>query len=88
MTHLLKLVDKMYTYEMIQRALLKIQNRHNFVHRRTEGRTNGWTDKVDPVYPIFNFVEAGRPGISVFNFKRLNSLRPSKAYMRDAYMRQ
>ena len=44
-TQLLKMLDRMYKYEM-----LKIQNRHESVHR--------WTDKVKPVYPPFNFVEA------------------------------
>ena len=36
----------------IRQVLLKIQ-RHNSVHRRTDGQT----DKVKPVYPPFNFVE-------------------------------
>ena len=47
----------------IQWVLLKIQSRHDSVHRRTDGqtdgRTDGQTDKVIPVYPPFNFVEAG-----------------------------
>ena len=59
----------------IQWVFLKIQSRHNFVHRRTDGRmdgrtdgqtdgrtdgrTDGQTDKVIPVYPPFNFVEVG-----------------------------
>ena len=34
---------------------LKIQSGHNSVHRRTDGQT----DKVIPVYPPINFVEAG-----------------------------
>ena len=29
----------------------------------TDGQTDGQTDKVKPVYPSFNFVEAGRGGI-------------------------
>ena len=36
-------------------VFLKIQSRHDSVHRRTDGQT----DKVIPVYPPFNFVEAG-----------------------------
>ena len=39
----------------MRRVLLKIQSGHDSVHRRTDGRT----DKVKPVYPPFNFVEAG-----------------------------
>ena len=38
----------------MRRVLLKIQSGHDSVHRRTEGKT----DKVKPVYPSFNFVEA------------------------------
>ena len=40
--------------------LLKIQSGHDSVHRRTDGQT----DKVIPVYPPFNFVEAA--GITMF----------------------
>ena len=47
----------------IRWVLLKIQSGHDSVHRRTDGqtdgRTDGQTDKVIPVYPPFNFVEAG-----------------------------
>ena len=39
----------------IRWVLLKIQNGHDSVHRRTDGQT----DKVIPVYPPINFVEAG-----------------------------
>ena len=39
----------------IRWVLLKIQRGHDSVHRRTDGQT----DKVKPVYPPFNFVEAG-----------------------------
>ena len=42
----------------IRRVLLKIQSGNDSVHRRTDGRTDGQTDKVKPVYPPFNFVEA------------------------------
>ena len=38
----------------IRWVLLKIQSGHDSVHRRTDGQT----DKVIPVYPPFNFVEA------------------------------
>ena len=43
----------------IRWVLLKIQSGHDSVHRRTDGQT----DKVIPVYPPFNFVEAG--GITI-----------------------
>ena len=39
----------------IRQVLLKIQSGHDSVHRRTDGQT----DEVKPVYPPFNFVEAG-----------------------------
>ena len=39
----------------IWRVFLKIQSGHDSVHRWTDGRT----DKVIPVYPTFNFIEAG-----------------------------
>ena len=39
----------------IRWVLLKIQSRHDSIHRWTDGQT----DKVIPVYPPFNFVEAG-----------------------------
>ena len=38
----------------IRWVLLKIQSGHDSVHRRTDGQT----DKVIPVYPLINFVEA------------------------------
>ena len=41
-------------------VLLKIQSGHDSVHRWTDGQT----DKVIPVYPPFNFVEAG--GINIW----------------------
>ena len=47
-THLLKLLDKMCKYEMDLMSIVE----------DTE-RTDGQTDKVKPVYPPFNFVEAG-----------------------------
>ena len=47
----------------IRWVFLKIQSGHDSVHRRTDGqmdgRTDGPTDKVIPVYPPINFVEAG-----------------------------
>ena len=49
-THLLKLLDKMRRYEGIRRLLLKIQRRHD--RPKTDGRTNGRTGKLKPVYPF------------------------------------
>ena len=43
----------------IQLVLWKIQSGHDFVHRQTDRRTDRWRDDVKPVYPPFNFVEAG-----------------------------
>ena len=52
----------------IRWVLLKIQSGHDSVHRRTDGQT----DKVIPVYPPFNFVEAGGIIISIFNSKMVS----------------
>ena len=41
--------------KLIRWVLLKIQSGHDSVHRRTDGQT----DKMIPVYPPINFVEAG-----------------------------
>ena len=57
-THLLKLVDKMCKYEMDPAGTLGDTERTRF-RPRTDRRTDGQTDKVKPVYPPFNFVEAG-----------------------------
>ena len=76
---LLKQTDTKHTFwnclircvnmKWICRVLLKIQSGHDSVHRRTDRRTDGqmdrWTDKVKPVYPSFNLVEAGGIIISV-----------------------
>ena len=51
--------------------LINIQSRHNSVHRQTDRQMDrrmdrpreGQTDKVKPVYPPFNFIEAG--GITI-----------------------
>ena len=56
----------------IRQVLLKIQRGHNSVHRRTDGQM----DKVKPVYPSFNFIEAG--GITRV---MLNTEVPSAAYI-------
>ena len=49
-THLLKLLDKMCKYEMDPMSIVEDTERTRFCPQ---------TDKVIPVYPPFNFVEAG-----------------------------
>ena len=61
-THLLKLVDKMCKYEMDPASIVEDTERTRFcpqTDRRTDGQTDRRTDDVKPVYPPFNFVEAG-----------------------------
>ena len=53
-THLLKLLDKMYKYEMDPASIVEVTER-----TRLCPQTDGQTDYVKPVYPPFNFVEAG-----------------------------
>ena len=57
MTHLLKLLDKMCKYEMDPTNIVEDTERTRFCPQ-TDRRTDGQTDKVKPVYPPFNFVEA------------------------------
>ena len=57
-THLLKLLDKMCKYEMDPMSIVEDTERTRFCPQ-TDRRTDGQTDKVIPVYPPFNFVEAG-----------------------------
>jgi hypothetical protein len=33
---------------------------------KTDGRPDGWTDKLIPVYPLYNFVVQGYKKVSVF----------------------
>ena len=51
-------------------AALLAQSGHGFVHRWTDRRT----DDLKPVYPPFNFVEAGGIMMNMFLFKFLESL--------------
>ena len=44
----------MCKYKMGPASIVEDTERHNFVHRRMDRRT----DDVKPVYPPFNFVEA------------------------------
>ena len=58
-THLLKLLDKMCKYEMDPASIVEDTELHDSVHRwQTDRRTDIQMD-VTPVYPPFNFVEAG-----------------------------
>ena len=57
-THLLKLLNKMCKYEMDPMSIVEDTERTRFCPQ---------TDKVIPVYPPFNFVEAG--GIKIFNLE-------------------
>ena len=43
----------------IQLVFWKLQSRHDSVHKQTDRRTDRRTDDMKPVYPPFNFVEAG-----------------------------
>ena len=57
-THLLKLLDKMCKYEMDLMSIVEDTERTGFCPQ-TDRRTDGQMDKVIPIYPPFNFVEAG-----------------------------
>ena len=52
--HLLKLLEKMCKYEMDPTSIVEDTKRTRFCPQ-----TDRRTDKVKPVYPPFNFVEAG-----------------------------
>ena len=54
LTHLPKLLDKMCNYEMDPTSIVEDTERTRFCPQ-----TDTRTDKVKPVYPPFNFVEAG-----------------------------
>ena len=66
-------ISRCANMKWIRWVLLKIQSGHDSVHRRTDGQT----DKVIPVYPPFNFVEAG--GIIIAIWPILAELKPLKA---------
>ena len=62
MTHLLKLLNKMYKYEMDPTRTVGATERTRDAGRtdgQTEGRTDGRTDWVKPIYPTNNFVVCG-----------------------------
>ena len=48
----------MWKYEMDPMSIVEDTERTRFCPQ-TDGRTDGQTDKVMPVYPPLNFVEAG-----------------------------
>ena len=61
MTRPLKLLDKLYKYEMDPVGIVKNAEQTRF-SRQTDGtdrRKDRRRDKVKPVYPIFNLIEAG-----------------------------
>ena len=62
-THLLKLLDKMCKYEMYPTSFVEVTERTRFCPQM-DGQTDRRTDDVKPVYPPFNFVEAG--GIKIY----------------------
>ena len=66
-THLHKLLDKMCKYEMDPMSIVEDTERTRFCPQMDRW-TNGQTDKVIPVYPPFNFVEAG--GIIILHWFR------------------
>ena len=50
------MLDKLCKYEMDPASIVEdTESGQDFVHRQTDRRT----DDVKPVYPPFNFVEAG-----------------------------
>ena len=55
-THLQKLVDKMWKYEMDPASIVNNTEQTQFCPQ-TNRWTDGWTYKVKPVYPL-NFIEA------------------------------
>ena len=57
-THLLKLLDEMYEYEM-DPTRTALQSGHGMRDGRTDGRTDRRTDGVKPIYPPNNFVGRG-----------------------------
>ena len=79
MTHLLELLDKMCKYEMDPTSIVEDTEQTPFclqTDRRTDGRTDGRkdgkTDKVKPLYPLFNFVEAG----GIMSTAKQNTIKP------------
>ena len=56
-THLLKLLDKMCKYEMDPMSIVEDTEPTRF-YQQTDRGTDRQMDKVIPVYPPFNFVEA------------------------------
>ena len=59
----MQLLDKMCKYEMDPMSIVEDTERTRFCPQMDRW-TSGQTDKVIPVYPLFNLVEAG--GIIIF----------------------
>ena len=60
MTHLLKLLDNMFKYEIDPTSIVEETVQTQFCPQ-TDGQTERWTDKrtdMKPVYSPFNFIEA------------------------------
>ena len=68
-TYLLKLLDKMCKYEMDPMSIVENTERTRFCPQ---------TDKVIPVYPPFNFVEAGGITIAARHLPCLGSVSPPR----------
>ena len=58
MKHILKLLPEMCKYEMDPMSIVEDTEQTRFCPQ-TDKRTDGRTENVEPVYPSFNFVEAG-----------------------------
>ena len=55
--HILKLLNKLCKYEMDPMSIVEDTDQTRF-YPQTDKWTVGRTEKVEPVYPSFNFVEA------------------------------
>ena len=54
----MKLLNKMCEYEIDLASIVEVTERPRFCPQ-VDGKTDRRTDDVKPVYPTFNFVEAG-----------------------------
>ena len=74
MTHLLMLLDKMCKYEMVPRRIIEDTERTRFCPQ---------TDKKKPVYPLFNFVEAG--GIKIYHIYNISTMSETEHGSRSPF---
>ena len=59
------MLDKICKYEMVPTSIVEDTEQTLFCPQtdgQMDGRTDGWTDDVKPLYPLFNFVEGGGGG--------------------------